>query len=355
MPAPSGDAKLLGAALRASQALDMGRFVEVCVEGIGGLIDSEAVYAYLRGGQDSDLELRATWTGKSRESVRRPPALLDRAHVEAALAAGGRTDPRAFLRRGGAPWPEDTPGSVRLAGIGAGEKLQGAFVIVPGRANRALSEEDEETLAAFMAAIDPVLRNIAMVEELKETSLRDDIAACYNRRYFDVFLGEEIARAKRFRSQVSILFMDMDNLKQINSAHGHAMGSRTLLEVSMRVNGGIRKIDKLFRFGGDEFCVVLPETSAVGALEVAARLRTRIDSASLLVQEVGGVKLTASFGVASFPEHGASADALVVAADRAMQGVKAAGKNAVAMADLTGFPAGGEDGRPSSEPERGTE
>src|SRR5207247_3037327 len=108
--------------------------------------------------------------------------------------------------------------------------------------------EEIRMARAFLAAVDPSLRNISLVEDLKETSLRDDLAACYNRRHFDAFLAEEVERASRFRTRVSILFLGMDNLKEGNSAHGHAMGSRTLLEVSHRINSAIRKIDKLFRF-----------------------------------------------------------------------------------------------------------
>jgi len=121
--------------------------------------------------------------------------------------------------------------------------------------------------------------------------------------------------------------------------HGHAMGSRTLQQVAERINGGIRKIDKLFRFGGDEFCIVLPETVVGGAWEVAERTRTAVAAQPFLQEEAGGVALSASIGVATFPDHADTAENLVHAADRAMQAVKKSGKNACGIA-----PGGGAQG-----------
>ena len=102
--------------------------------------------------------------------------------------------------------------------------------------------------------------------------------------------------------------------------------------MSERIDGGIRKIDKLFRFGGDEFCVVLPETDARGARRVAERTREAIGSRPLLVPEVGGIGLSASVGIATYPDHAGTSEGLVQAADRAMQKIKASGKNGVGIA-----------------------
>jgi diguanylate cyclase (GGDEF)-like protein len=184
----------------------------------------------------------------------------------------------------------------------------------------------------------------AVGQSLKMRAVRalvilDDTAACYNRRYFDQFLQEEIARATRFRAPLSLIFFDMDNLKQVNNLLGHSMGSRTLWEVSSRVRAKVRKFDKLFRFGGDEFCIVLPETEWHGALEVAERVREAIASRNFLVPETpggDGIRMTASFGIASFPLHARSKEELVQRADRAMQQIKSGPKNSIAVAELVG-------------------
>lgn len=192
-------------------------------------------------------------------------------------------------------------------------------------------------LRPFAAAIVPAIDNALQVRAIRELTIRDDTAECYNRRHFEEFLVEELARANRFKTPMSLIFFDMDNLKEVNNRLGHAMGSRTLLEVSRRVRSKIRKFDKLFRFGGDEFCIVLPETEWHGALEVAERVREAIASRPMLEHEPageGGVSMTASFGIASFPLHARAKEGLVVRADRAMQSVKSTSKNSIAVAEL---------------------
>ncbi len=198
-------------------------------------------------------------------------------------------------------------------------------------------EVAEERLSQFEELVRPAIGNALRVQAIRELVIKDDTADCFNRRYFDNFLVEELARARRFRSPLSLVFFDMDNLKDVNSRYGHAMGSRALLEVSQRVRAKIRKFDKLFRFGGDEFCIVLPETDWHGALEVAERVREAIASRALLAGTVvgeEGVSMTASFGIASFPLHASAKEGLIQQADRAMQRIKNGAKNSIAVAEV---------------------
>jgi diguanylate cyclase (GGDEF)-like protein len=174
------------------------------------------------------------------------------------------------------------------------------------------------------------------VRAIRELTIKDDTASCYNRRYFEEFILEEMSRANRFKTPMSLIFFDMDNLKDVNTRLGHAAGSRTLLEVSERVRGKIRKFDKLFRFGGDEFCIVLPETEWHGATEVAERVREAIAGRPFLTATrgpQGAQPMTASFGIASFPLHARTKEELVQRADRAMQSIKASTKNGIATAE----------------------
>jgi len=185
--------------------------------------------------------------------------------------------------------------------------------------------------------------NALQVLSMKELVIKDDTASCFNRRHFEEFLPEELSRASRFRSPVSLIFLDMDNLKEVNNRFGHSMGSRTLYEVSVRIRSKIRKFDKLFRFGGDEFCIVLPETEWHGALEVAERVRDAVASKPFLMRDLkdeSGVKMTASLGVASYPLHARSQRDLVQQADRAMHKIKQGSKNAIGISEITG----GDDG-----------
>ena len=100
------------------------------------------------------------------------------------------------------------------------------FLAMPPIGERGFDPARVEGARAFLAMLGPSLANVLYVGDLREAAVRDDLARCYNRRHFESFLEEEVARARRFRSRVSVVFLDMDGLKSVNTRHGHAMGSR---------------------------------------------------------------------------------------------------------------------------------
>jgi len=267
--------------------------------------------------------------------------------VRRALAAAASAEPSVLVaRREAGPLGADemallfadVPPPERLAtGSLAAVPLFGEMfhaVLVVGRepGTGALSEAAAQAAIGFARAIAPHLRTVQLLGRYRELMIRDDQTRSFNRRYFDSFLDDEFIRATRYQAPLSLIFIDLDNLKSINEAHGHAMGSEAIRQTAERLMPLIRTIDKLFRYGGDEFCVVLPETPWKGALEVAERLRRAMESLPILVSEAGGVALTASFGVAAYPVHAATKEGLVRAADEAMYRVKQSGKNAIAVA-----------------------
>ncbi len=161
--------------------------------------------------------------------------------------------------------------------------------------------------------------------------MKDDLTAAYNRRFFDRSLEEEIDRARRFHSTVSLIFMDIDNLREVNQEHGHTMGSMVLREAAARTIRTVRSIDRCVRYGGDEFCVILPETDWRGALELAERIRRSFASKPFAL-DGAELTLTASFGVAAYPEHASTRADLIKAADEAMFAVKDERKNGIMVA-----------------------
>ena len=264
----------------------------------------------------------------------------------------GPDDPRLLaLRAAGrgreVPMPTSAEGWERLGPVGSvpGGPERSLAVPLRDRAGEAVAlllvfepaRDATARLHALAGEVRDAVANALQVRAIRDLTIRDDTAECFNRRHFEEFLLEELARSSRFKTPLSLIFFDMDNLKEVNNRLGHAMGSRTLLEVSQRVRSKIRKFDKLFRFGGDEFCIVLPETEWHGALEVAERVREAISSRPMLQRELAlasGQPMTASFGIASFPLHARSKEELVVRADRAMQSVKSRSKNSIAVAEL---------------------
>ena len=213
------------------------------------------------------------------------------------------------------------------------EMFHGLLVIGQETGSGELGKPVIQEAIAFAQAITPQLRTVQLLARYRDLMIRDDQTRSFNRRYFDSSLEEEFIRASRYRSSLSLIFIDLDNLKQINERHGHAMGSEAIRQTADRLLPLIRAVDKLFRYGGDEFCVVLPETSWEGALEVAERLRHSMEEAPFLEEATGGISLTASFGVASYPDHASTQEELVRAADDAMYQGKQTGKNVILVAE----------------------
>ena len=164
---------------------------------------------------------------------------------------------------------------------------------------------------------------LARAKLLAET---DELTALLNVRGFAMAANRLFAQAVRHGRATSVLMIDADNLKSVNDTHGHAAGNRLLKHLAEAIQAELRFTDVAARYGGDEFIVLLPDTPAKGALEVAERIRNRVNSAPF---EVSGRNLTnsVSIGVACYPEDGATLDALAAHADGALYSAKQDGRN----------------------------
>jgi diguanylate cyclase (GGDEF)-like protein len=166
------------------------------------------------------------------------------------------------------------------------------------------------------------------LNKVKLQSETDDLTGTLNRRGFAIVADRAFGQATRYSRAVSLLVIDCDNLKQVNDAHGHKAGDSLLVTLVKSVEGQLRHTDVLARHGGDEFVVLLPETPAAGALDVAERIRTAV-AADALVFNGKLVRTTVSIGAASYPQDGTTLDLLLAAADRNMYQAKQAGRNRV--------------------------
>lgn len=166
--------------------------------------------------------------------------------------------------------------------------------------------------------------------DLQIKTIQDDLTTAYNRRHLDASLDEELERDRRYGRTFSILFFDLDHLKEVNDKYGHLAGSRVLREVARLIQDKLRRSDRIFRYGGDEFVVTLPETGSEGAVRVAHRLRRALRSHRFLAAEGHSTHLTASFGVATFPHDGSSQEELIRVADQAMYRIKTQSRDGVA-------------------------
>ncbi len=161
---------------------------------------------------------------------------------------------------------------------------------------------------------------------------KDDLTGLYNYRYLEIALDDELRRADRFQTQFCLLFIDLDGFKPINDAHGHVAGSSVLKQVAQVLRDAVREIDVPIRYGGDEFVVVLLGASCAKGQLAAERVRRRIEAKEFELD--GGVtaRVTASIGVAAFPDHGRDRETLLKLADETMYDSKRNGKNRVTVA-----------------------
>ena len=172
----------------------------------------------------------------------------------------------------------------------------------------------------------------------KLLSETDELTGIYNMRGFAVIATRLFAQAQRYDRPASLLMVDSDNLKQVNDTLGHEAGNRLLRHVVKSMQAQLRFTDIAARYGGDEFVVMLPDTPMRGALEVAERMRRAIEE-SPFAADHSRMSCTVSIGVASFPEHGRSLDALMSRADRALYVAKSGGRNRVEHAAAANAPA----------------
>jgi diguanylate cyclase (GGDEF)-like protein len=194
-------------------------------------------------------------------------------------------------------------------------------------------------LGGFTAQIAPVLL-VAYIVAMFSADIRyglsrakllsetDELTSLLNMRGFSIAANRLFGQALRYNRAASVLMIDSDNLKAVNDNHGHEAGNRLLRQLTRLVQAELRFTDVLARYGGDEFIVLLPETPAKGAMEVANRIRDAIASAPL-EQDGKRIGCTVSIGVACHPADGNSLDAIVARADRAMYQAKKAGRNRV--------------------------
>ena len=186
-----------------------------------------------------------------------------------------------------------------------------------------------EALADFAAI---ALENARHVQRIHELTITDDCTSLFNARHMNFILETEIYRAQRHGFEFSLVFIDLDYFKKVNDTHGHLMGSKLLAEIGQFVKTHCRLIDFAFRYGGDEFVVLLPQTSKENACVVARRLHRQIREMVWLKSEGLNVQITASMGVAAFPTDAKTKGELMHLADEAMYVVKNSTRDGVAAA-----------------------
>lgn len=178
--------------------------------------------------------------------------------------------------------------------------------------------------------VEQIKESTSVLMEQKEDSERkaimDQLTGCFNRRYFETRMDEELNLAKRFRNKMCLIMFDIDHFKKVNDTYGHQAGDTVLIEVAAAAKGCLRGADYLCRYGGEEFAVIMPETSVDEAHEVAERMRKQMEEHAFY----GGntlINITISLGIAEYPEHAIIKEKLIESADAALYAAKHGGRN----------------------------
>jgi diguanylate cyclase (GGDEF)-like protein len=212
-----------------------------------------------------------------------------------------------------------------------GERLEGA-----NRELLARQEQLETEVARRTEQLRAANEELTTTNELlRRLAVRDPLTGMFNYRYLIEFMEMELSRSQRYKRPLSLIFLDVDDFKQINDRFGHSIGDRVLLRISEclePLNKGVRRSDVAARYGGEEFCIVLPETEISGARLKAERLRAAIETTRWDDLVGAGGRVTVSSGVSCFPTHGSGVEVLLRAADAAQYVAKRRGKNQVAVA-----------------------
>src|SRR5246500_4914497 len=188
-----------------------------------------------------------------------------------------------------------------------------------------------EALSDFAAI---ALENARHVKRIHELTITDDCTSLYNARHMGFILETEIYRSQRYNYEFSLIFIDLDHFKQVNDTQGHLIGSRLLADIGNALKQHCRLIDFAFRYGGDEFVLLLPQTSKDNAMNVAKRLHKLIRENTWLQNDGLNIQLTASMGVASYPVDSRTKEGLLHLADEAMYLVKNTKRDSVAAANM---------------------
>jgi two-component system cell cycle response regulator len=224
------------------------------------------------------------------------------------------------------------PGASSVAlPVRSGARPFGVLALYGVPDGRALSTSEVEALHSLASQAATAIENTFLYEEAARLSITDGLTGLWNRRQFDLRAIGEVQRAVRFSESFGVVMVDLDRFKVINDTYGHQTGDAVLVELARRLTEATRDVDLVARFGGEEFILMLPNTTCAGACIVGEKLRERIGEDPFVVDDLA-LDVTVSVGVASYPEHGSTVKELVAAADSALYRAKAGGRDRVEAA-----------------------
>ena len=224
------------------------------------------------------------------------------------------------------------PKDVLCVPIISKKKPIGVLELVNKINGRVFTKNEQGLMLKFADQASMAIEGAKLYHKMANLAITDDLTKLFNLRYLYRVLDTEVKRCRRYNSTFSIIFLDLDSFKLVNDTHGHLIGSKTLVEVARMLVSSLRDVDIISRYGGDEFVIVLPHTTVEMAYKIAARIHNDMKKHSFLTEEGLSLRITASFGVAGYPDHAKDETELLKIADQAMYTAKEMGRNRVVVA-----------------------
>ncbi|MBI5194388.1 MAG: sensor domain-containing diguanylate cyclase [Nitrospirae bacterium] len=211
------------------------------------------------------------------------------------------------------------------------KKTIGVLEIINKKNRTPFTKKDKELMLKLIDQAAIAIERSDLYQRMANLAVTDDLTKLFNLRYLYRALNSELKRSRRYNSRFSVIFLDLDSFKLVNDRHGHLAGSKTLVEVAGLLLNALRDVDIISRYGGDEFVIVLPHTPVDVALSIAKRIQEDINNHTFLTDDGLCLRITASFGIAGYPEHAKDEIELLKLSDQAMYMAKSLGKNRVVL------------------------
>ncbi len=208
------------------------------------------------------------------------------------------------------------------------DKPLGVIEVINGD-EKCFNKEKIELLKVIADFASIAVENAGYIKTIEAKSTIDDCTDLYNSRYMYTILENEVSRSQRTGNPFSIVFFDLDHFKHVNDNYGHLIGSQLLREIAAIVKQSIRPTDWAVRYGGDEFVLILPGEGFEVAMKVTERVKKAIASRLFFMQDGYNIKITASYGLAVFPDDAVSIEEIIRSADQAMYRAKEEGRDRI--------------------------
>lgn len=321
-----------------TSTLDINRVLETIMQQISSLFNPNTWSLLLLDTEKNELyfEIAVGEAAEKLKKIRLKPgegvAGWVLAHQEPVLVSNAMTDQR-FTPRVDQITQMETRTIVAVP-IRGREQVLGVIELVNPPDSMEFGEREMFLLQALSDYAAIALENARHVKRIHEMTITDDCTGLFNARHLHDVLESEIYRSMRYGYEFSLVFLDLDRFKLVNDTHGHLIGSKLLAEMGQIIKRRLRMIDLAFRYGGDEFVVLLPQTGKQAATNVVRRLHRLVEEHRFLTDDNLNLKLTASFGLACFPSDANTKDDLIRMADEAMYLVKHTARNSIAVANV---------------------